>query len=379
METVQPRNGTLLNWWHRVTAHIRRPGVLLVICLAAMVLAWRTFVLMRPSLVLSLLVLLQIMLLLCSYRFPIPALIMCCVTILLTDVIEPRYSDYSLYAVLTVLGLWAYQTDIAATIAAIMILSAYQLIWSYIFTGSDVVTTPLFGVTLILSAALGALLRSIVRRIHRQHRTIQRMHASICRAALDLHDAVSGNLTRADLVLQQQELSLTSSFEQSRSILEQNHVVRSQLDEAAENVAHLVDLLLEQHGGNNVPAYDSMVIARLREQLAQYDQLAVSRKISAQSNCIIDPDARIDKHKQRVLHRKIQTLFENIILPYALQYEVSVYADSLSTSITCVMTCRTSKDAQYIKSCACIRHLVRNNSRFDCDVRGDRCTLYGEL
>ncbi|MEE1295956.1 MAG: hypothetical protein UHD09_03720 [Bifidobacterium sp.] len=231
----------------RLTARIAHPGVLAVIAVGAVVLLWDTFVIHTAAPPLGVLVVAQVALLALSYRWPVPALAACTVLMCACDAAFPTYSDYSLYGIVTALGLWAYRTGDAAAAGAVAALAAYQFAWLAV-TGAAPARGVLFAAMFALVALLGCSLRHVIARLRRQRAQMARMREEVRRNALDLHDAVAGRLTEVDLLLQRRELELstTSTAGEHDDELKLDRHIRTQLDGIATDVAQIVDLLLEQ-------------------------------------------------------------------------------------------------------------------------------------
>lgn len=243
----------------RLTARIAHPGVLAVIVVASAVLLWDTLALNVVPPLLVALVVAQVLLLALSYRWPVPALVACCVLTLVGDAVFTAYSAYSLYAIMAVLGLWAYRTCDAAAVGAVVTLSAYQCCWLAL-TGGSMAQSLLFAAMFILDALLGCALRHVFVRLRLQREHMRQMRAQVRRSAHGMHDAVAGRLTEVDLLLQRRELQMTASDRtlSPDDIVELDQHVRAQLDGIATDVAHIVDLLLEQTKGDGQDPYVNM-------------------------------------------------------------------------------------------------------------------------
>lgn len=379
MAALEPYAGYRLNSWRRIAARIQRPGVLFIIITTSTVLIWRTFFMYSPSITLSALVVTQMLLLLCSYWFPIASAIFCCALILVTDSISSYYSSYALYPLLAVLGLWAYRTNDAASVGATVMLSLYQLVWVWKSQPADVHSVPLFVVMFCLTAALGAALRHGMDNLREQRLKLERMRISICRTANELHDAVSGELTQADLLLQEQELlpGMVPESSDREKVLAVNHEVRQRLDTAASGVAEIVDLLLSQYGEQRTAGNDSDEIARLREQMACDDAVARGRGIQSFSNVLIETS--IDRSVDFAVRRTRQNLrlfMHEVLLPHARKYEISVSISEGGASVTCLAhwTKETAGNSDFIQ--AWQSNMGRCGEMCDVTVRDDVCEVY---
>lgn len=69
--------------------HCAHPGLLMVLVTVSAVLLWQTFVIHRPTIPLGILVLAQIVAFGCTYRFPIPSLIVFAVLSMAGDAFSP--------------------------------------------------------------------------------------------------------------------------------------------------------------------------------------------------------------------------------------------------------------------------------------------------
>lgn len=237
--------------------HCAHPGLLMVLVTVSAVLLWQTFVIHRPTIPLGILVLAQIVAFGCTYRFPIPSLIVFAVLSMAGDAFSPMYSSYALYSVLVAISLWSYFTNDPASAGAALLFSAYQLVWS---TNTDTAAAPLtallFSSMFILAALLGAALRRFVHHLQRQQQAVAQMRLQMLESAEELHDAVSGTLSNVDLMLQYRSHTLLSAPTAAdvEQIVELDEDIRTRLDQASQDVAQIVNMLFEQYGETADPS-----------------------------------------------------------------------------------------------------------------------------
>lgn len=298
--------------------HLAHPGVFAVIIVVNAVLIWHMCfpVIASPSL--AALLVMQILLFSLSYRFPIPSLPVLFSLIVLGDLTMPLYSSYALYPLIIALGLWSYLTNDIAAAVAVTLCSLYQLIWMHWATSAF-----LFSMMFVLIALLSCGVRHLFIRLERERARIRQMRTRVHRSAIDLHDAVSGGLTRVDLLLQQGVPSA-----------EQCTFIRGELDAAGADVACIVDLLLEQVDDTRVT--DPAQIRRLRRLLAEHDEKLFAAGVHGRSNLI--GDVVLCGSDERRLVRCLATIYDNTVAMGAQAYELSLSVTTTGMSITQICT-----------------------------------------
>ncbi len=235
---VQPR---LKPWSDWRLENRRGAGPLCIIVIVTAVLAWHTMMLPERSSLLVALVAVQIALFGLSYwiqPFWIPlALIL--VLSMMGDCVFPQYSDYVMNAQLAALGLLAYWTNDICAGLTLIVLSAYQWIWLIFspYAQSNTFTVVLFVALFAVAALIGSIARHLAERAYRQQQMMQAMRSGIRAMAMDLHDAVSGSLTTAELLLQQCEVEadITSAIADPMW-KERNRCIHAEIHNAEDNV-----------------------------------------------------------------------------------------------------------------------------------------------
>lgn len=231
----------------RLKSSLLHPGVLGIITIISITILWDTFVITKPTPLLSVLVLTQIALLVLSYRHPIPSIIVCYIITIICDMVFPSYSSYSLYMMLALLGLWAYRTTDTAAASAAILFTAYQTIW--LSTKHELaLTSVLFATIFAMVALLGCSLRHLFKHLHHQREQAEQLRTKVRQSAFELHDAVAARLTQVDLLLQYREMELhqNNTAIDEDAIIALDMSIRDSLGTTASDVARIVDMLIEQ-------------------------------------------------------------------------------------------------------------------------------------
>lgn len=251
---VQPR---LKSWSDWPLENRHGAGPVCVIVIATAVLAWHTMMLPERSPLLVVLIAVQIALFWLSYWIQpswIP-LVLILVLSMIGDCAFPQYSDYVMNAQLAALGLFSYWTDDICAGLTLVVLSAYQWIWLTFssYAQSDTSTVVLFIALFAVVALIGSIARHLVERAYRQQQMMQAMRSGIRAMAMDLHDAVSGSLTTAELLLQQCEVEADiASAIADPMWKEHNRCIHAEIHNAEDSVKGIVDLLLAEFCWRNM-------------------------------------------------------------------------------------------------------------------------------
>lgn len=340
---VQPR---LKPWSDWRLENRRGAGPLCIIVIVTAVLAWHTMMLPERSSLLVALVAVQIALFGLSYwiqPFWIPlALIL--VLSMMGDCVFPQYSDYVMNAQLAALGLLAYWTNDICAGLTLIVLSAYQWIWLIFspYAQSNTFTVVLFVALFAVAALIGSIARHLAERAYRQQQMMQAMRSGIRAMAMDLHDAVSGSLTTAELLLQQCEVEadITSAIADPMW-KERNRCIHAEIHNAEDNVKGIVDLLLAEYGESDEERRQRQSI---RTMLDAHDRQMSAQGINGHSALVAwgEGAGMLREHDMRMLCWLIDTIYEHIRRSRPDFYELSVTIDDARASVMLMHTGNTA-------------------------------------
>lgn len=340
---VQPR---LKPWSDRRLENRRGAGPLCVIVIATAVLAWHTMMLPERSPLLVVLVAVQIALFGLSYWIQpswIPLALILALS-MMGDCVFPQYSDYVMNAQLAALGLLAYWTNDIWAGLTLVVLSAYQWIWLIFnpYAQSDTLTVVLFIALFAVAALIGSIARHLVDRAYHQQQMMQEMRIGIRAMATDLHDAVSGSLTTAELLLQQCEVEAgTASAIVDPMWKECNRCIHAEIHNAEDNVKGIVDLLLAEYGESDEEKSQRQSI---RTMLDAHDEQKSEQGINGRSALVAGGEGAgvLREHDMRMLCWLIDAIYECIQQSHPDFYELSVTIDNAQASVMLMHTGNTA-------------------------------------
>lgn len=340
---VQPR---LKPWSDRRLENRRGAGPLCIIVIVTAVLAWHTMMLSERSPLLVVLVAVQIALFGLSYWIQpswIPLALILALS-MMGDCVFPQYSDYVMNAQLAALGLLAYWTNDIWAGLTLVVLSAYQWIWLIFnpYAQSDTLTVVLFIALFAVAALIGSIARHLVDRAYHQQQMMQEMRIGIRAMATDLHDAVSGSLTTAELLLQQCEVEAgTASAIVDPMWKECNRCIHAEIHNAEDNVKGIVDLLLAEYGESDEEKSQRQSICTMLEA---YDMRMSAQGIDGRSALVTGGEGAgvLREHDMRMLCWLIDAIYEHIRQSHPDFYELSVTIDNAQASVMLMHTGNTA-------------------------------------
>ncbi|MFR0603790.1 hypothetical protein ACLUVW_03160 [Bifidobacterium pseudolongum subsp. globosum] len=340
---VQPR---LKSWSDWRLENRRGAGPLCIIVIVTAVLAWHTMMLPERSPLLVVLVAVQIALFGLSYWIQpswIPLALILALS-MMGDCVFPQYSDYVMNAQLAALGLLAYWTNDIWAGLTLVVLSAYQWIWLIFspYAQSDTFTVVLFIALFAVAALIGSIARHLAERAYRQQQMMQAMRSGIRAMAMDLHDAVSGSLTTAELLLQQCEVEadITSAIADPMW-KECNRCIHAEIHNAEDNVKGIVDLLLAEYGESDEEKAQHQSI---RTMLDAHDEQMSEQGINGRSALVTGGEGAgvLREHDMRMLCWLIDAIYECIRQSHPDFYELSVTIDNAHASVMLMHTGNTA-------------------------------------
>lgn len=340
---VQPR---LKPWSDRRLENRRGAGPLCIIVIVTAVLAWHTMMLPERSPLLVVLVAVQIALFGLSYWIQpswIPLALILALS-MMGDCVFPQYSDYVMNAQLAALGLLAYWTNDIWAGLTLVVLSAYQWIWLIFnpYAQSDTLTVVLFIALFAVAALIGSIARHLVDRAYHQQQMMQEMRIGIRAMATDLHDAVSGSLTTAELLLQQCEVEAgTASAIVDPMWKECNRCIHAEIHNAEDNVKGIVDLLLAEYGESDEEKSQRQSICTMLEA---YDMRMSAQGVDGRSALVTGGEGAgvLREHDMRMLCWLIDAIYEHIRQSHPDFYELSVTIDNAQASVMLMHTGNTA-------------------------------------
>lgn len=322
------------------TRDSRNIGAVCVIILAGVVMAWHTVMPRTPSLPVVAIVVMQIALFMLSYwirasrNLLVVTLAFILVLSMIGDCMFPQYSAYGMNAQLAAFGLLAYWTDDVCVALAFVALSAYQWIWLAVSSHAQGAVS-----SIILFIALYAVVglacsgaRHLMERVHRQQQTMLAMRVGICTTAMELHDAVSGSLTKAELLLRRCEGEGVSAA--ARDDYRQIH---EEIGEAKDNVGGIVDLLLAEYGESDKERTQRR---RIRAALDARDKAMAADGIDGRSVIVAAEQGfgTLRDDDMRALDQLIGGIYEQIRLTHPAWYELSITVGGTQVSIMQIQT-----------------------------------------
>ncbi|MCI8753603.1 MAG: hypothetical protein HFJ39_01840 [Bifidobacterium pseudolongum] len=247
-------------------------------------------------------------------------------------------------AQLAVLGLFSYWTDDICAGLTLVVLSAYQWIWLTFssYAQSDTSTVVLFIALFALVALIGSIARHLVERAYRQQQMMLAMRSGIRAMAMDLHDAVSGSLTTAELLLQQCEVEADiASAITDPMWKERNQCIHAEIHNAEDNVKGLVDLLLAEYGESDEEKAQRQSI---RTMLDAHDEQKSEQGINGRSALVAGGEGAgvLREHDMRMLCWLIDAIYECIQQSHPDFYELSVTVDNAHASVMLMHTGNTA-------------------------------------
>ncbi len=271
-------------------------------------------------------------------------LVLILVLSMIGDCAFPQYSDYVMNAQLAALGLLAYWTNDLCAGLTLVVLSAYQWIWLTFspYAQSDTFTVVLFIALFAVAALIGSIARHLVDRAYHQQQMMQAMRSGIRAMATDLHDAVSGSLTTAELLLQQCEVEAgTASAIVDPMWKERNRCIHAEIHNAEDNVKGIVDLLLAEYGESDEEKAQHQSI---RTMLDAHDGQMSAQGIGGRSALVTGGEGAgvLREHDMRMLCWLIDAIYERIRQSYPDFYELSVTIDNAHASVMLMHTGNTA-------------------------------------
>lgn len=288
----------------------------------------------------GILYLLPLALLAGAYKTPFLYLPLFVIGAIAFDIVFPNLSANLLYALLTATSLWAYTTDIQATISFLLALSNYQILWMCVQHGENhALRMSLSYVCLNLLAALaGQIAQARKRTEYRQKMQILKLIRANNRIALQIHNACSHNFARIDYAIR--EVSDDTSEINNVSSVIQNSItdLRSEINTILKTLQNVNN---KQEYKKKIPGCHLDCILLIRQQCNVWQQRLHSQGLQGVVRLIALQNPReYQSENLRLVKLCLDEIFTNIYRHAAPNSKFSV---QITISEKCVSIIESNK------------------------------------